>query len=78
MLHAKKLTLTIYAEVYEGLHKIIGPRNISKFIEELVRPHVILPNLDVAYTKMARDKDREKGAMEWAEITAKDMNSATE
>jgi predicted CopG family antitoxin len=37
----KKLTLTIDAEVYEGLRKFIGPRKISKFIEDLVRPHVV-------------------------------------
>jgi predicted CopG family antitoxin len=74
----KKLTLTVDAEVYEGLRKIIGPRKISKFIEDLVRPHVIRPNLDASYAKMARDKNRENDAIEWAEITVKDMNNATE
>jgi predicted CopG family antitoxin len=74
----KKLTLTVDAEVYEGLRKIIGPRKISKFIEDLVRPHVIRPNLDASYAKMARDKHRENGAIEWAEITVKDMSNATE
>ena len=29
----KKLTVTVDAEVYEGLHKNIGRRKISKFIE---------------------------------------------
>jgi predicted CopG family antitoxin len=74
----KKLTLTVDAEVYEGLRKIIGPRKISKFIEDLVRPHVVRPNLEAAYAKMARDKKREDEAMEWAEISFKDMNHATE
>ena len=37
----KKLTLTIDEAVYEGLHKEIGPRKISQFIEDLVRPHVL-------------------------------------
>lgn len=73
----KKLTLTVDAEVYDGLRKIIGPRKISKFIEDLVRPHVIRPNLDAAYAKMARDKNRENDAIEWSEITFKDMNNAT-
>lgn len=67
----KKLTVTIDEEVYKGLHKTIGPRKISKFIEELVRPHVIRPNLELAYAEMAKDKKREKEAMEWAEITFK-------
>jgi len=74
----KKLTLTVDAEVYEGLHKIIGPRKISKFIEDLVRPHVVRPNLEAAYAKMARDKKRENEAMDWAEITFEDLNNAAE
>ena len=57
----KKLTLTVDVEVYEGLRKIIGPRKISKFIEDLVRPHVVRPNLESAYAKMAKEK---KGKMQ--------------
>ena len=34
----KKLTITIDVEVYEGLYATVGPRHISHFIEELVRP----------------------------------------
>jgi hypothetical protein len=74
----KKLTLTVDVEVYEGLRKIIGPRKISKFIENLVRPHVVCPNLEAAYAKMARDKKREDAANEWAEVTFEDMNHAAE
>ena len=70
----KKLTVTVDEEVYNGLRKTIGPRKISKFIEELVRPHVIRPNLELAYAEMAKDKKREKEAMEWAEITFKDTD----
>jgi len=73
----KKLTITIDEGVYEGLHKTIGPRKISKFIQELVRPHVVRPNLDSAYADMARDKKREKEAMEWAEATFKDVAHET-
>ena len=69
----KKLTITVDAEVYEGLHKVIGPRKISKFVEGLVRPHVVRPNLESAYAQMARDKQREKEALEWAETTFKDI-----
>lgn len=69
----KKLTITIDEEVYEGLHKAIGPRKISKFVEGLVRPHVLRPNLELAYSKMSKDKKREAEALEWAEITFKDI-----
>ena len=72
----KKLILTVDAEVYEGLCKIVGPRKISRFIEGLVRPYVIRPNLDATYAKMAQDKDGENDALEWAEVTIKDVNNA--
>ncbi len=68
----KKLTITIDKEVYEGLHKTIGPRKISKFIEELAKPYVVRPNLESAYAEMAKDKKREKEALEWAEGTLND------
>jgi len=73
----KKLTITIDEEVYEGLHKTIGPRKISRYIQEIVRPHVVRPNLDSAYAEMARDKRREKDAEEWAEITFLDVANET-
>ena len=69
----KKLTITVDEEVYAGLHQIIGPRKISKFVQELVRPHVVRPNLESAYAQMASDKKREKEALEWAETTFKDI-----
>ena len=69
----KKLKVTVNAEVYEGLKKIIGPRKISKFIEDLVRPHVIHPNLEASYAEMAKDKKREKTALEWSEISLQDV-----
>ena len=69
----KKLTITVDEVVYEGLRKIIGPRKISKFVQELVRPYVVRPDLESAYAEMAKDKKREKEAMEWAEVTFKDI-----
>jgi predicted CopG family antitoxin len=69
----KKLTITVDEDVYEGLHKRIGRRKISKFVQELVRPYVIRPNLESAYAEMAKDKEREKEAAKWAEITFKDL-----
>ena len=73
----KKLTITVDEEVYDGLHETIGPRKISRFIQELVRPHVVRPNLEAAYAEMAKDKKREKEAAEWAEITFKDVAHET-
>ena len=33
----KKLTITVDEDVYEGLHRVIGRRHISEFIEEVKR-----------------------------------------
>ncbi len=68
----KKLTITIDEEVYRGLHNTIGLRRISRFIEELVRPHVTSQSLEAAYAEMAQDEDREAEALEWAEATIGD------
>jgi predicted CopG family antitoxin len=73
----KKLTITVDEEVYEGLYERIGRRKISKFVQELVRPYVVRPNLKSAYAEMARDKKREREATEWAEITFKDLAHET-
>lgn len=68
----KKLTVTIDEEVYEGLRTVIGPRKISRFIEELVRPHVLKEDMQSAYKEMAADQIRECEALDWAEGTIGD------
>jgi predicted CopG family antitoxin len=65
----KKLTVTIDEEVYKGLREVIGPRKISRFIEDLVRPHVTKKDIYAAYKEMAADEVRESEALEWAEAT---------
>jgi len=68
----KKLTITVDEKVYGGLYRVIGPRKISSFIEDLVRPHVLYPDLEAAYAQMAEEEEREAAALEWAEATIKD------
>ena len=63
----KKLTITIDEAIYEGLHNVIGRGRISKFLEDLARPHVINPTIEDAYMEMAYDSEREKEAMEWTD-----------
>ena len=69
----KKLTITIDERVYQGLHEVVGRRRISRFIEGLVRPHVIREPLESAYAEMAQDERREEEALEWAEATVGDV-----
>ena len=68
----KKLTITVDENVYRGLHRVVGRRRISKFIESLVRPHVLQDDLVAAYREMAEDEAREAEAQEWAEATVGD------
>jgi len=70
----KKLTITVDEKVYEGLHKVVGLRRISRFIEDLVRPYVLDPDLEAAYHKMAQDEVREANALEWSEATLRDVS----
>lgn len=70
----KKLTLTIDEEVYNGLHEVVGARRISRFIEDLVRPHVMQGDLYEAYRQMAADEVRESEAEHWAESVVGDVS----
>ena len=69
----KKLTITIDEGVYRALHRVVGRGSISRFIEDLVRPHVIDEDLDSAYREMAEDAAREAEAFHWAEGTISDF-----
>ena len=67
---SKKLTITIDESVYDGLYRVVGPRRISRFIEGLVRPHVL--DLDDAYAAMATDEEREADAAAWSDALVAD------
>ena len=73
----KKLTLTVSEDVYAGLHRLVGRRKISRFVENLVRPHVLKNELDSAYREMAADTAREAEALEWTEATCGDISGET-
>jgi predicted CopG family antitoxin len=66
------MTITLDEAVYEGLHRAIGRRRISQFIEDLVRPHVVDTSLDEGYRAMAADQAREAEAMQWCNALAGD------
>jgi hypothetical protein len=65
----KKLTITLDERVYDGLHRVVGRRRISRFIESLVRPHVVAEGLASAYRQMASDAAREADASDWVDGT---------
>lgn len=61
----KRMTITLDEAVYDGLHRTIGKRQMSQFIEDLLRPHVLDTSLDDGYRAMAADAARELEAHEW-------------
>lgn len=63
----KKLTITVDEAVYDGLYRVVGPRRISRFIEEMVRPYVIAVDLEAAYAALAADEAAEDEAAQWAD-----------
>jgi len=72
----KKLTITVDEKIYEGLHSLIGRGNISRFVEDSVRPYLekkrksrrpTEAEMIAGYQEMAADKEREKEALEWIE-----------
>jgi hypothetical protein len=69
----KRMTITLDEAVYDGLYRTIGKRQISQFIEDLLRPHVMDTALDEGYRAMAADTAREADAQEWSNALAKDM-----
>ncbi|MFZ4859155.1 MAG: addiction module antitoxin [Desulfuromonadaceae bacterium] len=62
----KKLTISLNELVYDELCRVIGRGNISKFIENLVKPQLKRNDLDAAYSEMAADSVRENEALEWS------------
>jgi predicted CopG family antitoxin len=70
----RKLTITVDAAVYDGLYRTVGPRRISQFIEDLVKPHVLDEDLFAAYAQMASDEAREADAEEWSDALITDVS----
>jgi hypothetical protein len=70
---AKKLTIMIDDEVYDGLEKAVGSNRIGRFLNELARSHVRRTELDADYEAMAADETREVEAHEWIEGLVQDI-----
>jgi len=62
----KKLTISLNELVYDELCRVIGRGNISRFIENLIKPELKANDLDSAYCEMAADSVREQDALEWS------------
>jgi predicted CopG family antitoxin len=75
----KKLTISVSDEVYEGLHRHVGRRRISRCLNDLAKRHVLDPRsgdywssasdeeLARGYAEAAKDEAAEREATEWIE-----------
>jgi hypothetical protein len=72
----KKLTITVDADVYDGLHSVIGRRRISRFLNDLARAHLVVQDLSPGYAAMAADEAREAEAADWGEGLIQDVAQA--
>jgi hypothetical protein len=70
---SKKLTITVDDDVYAGLYSRIGRRRISRFLNDLARPHVSVLDLEEGYKAMAADEEYEREALEWIEGVAAEI-----
>lgn len=73
----RKMTISIDETVYNGLMSVIGRRKVSKFLEDLARPHVVKESLAAGYAAMAADVEREREASEWCEALSGDGQNET-
>jgi hypothetical protein len=64
----RKLTIAMSGEVYRAMQARVGPREISRFIEDLVRPQVVAErSLEQEYLEAANDLSAERDTDEWIE-----------
>ena len=62
----KRMTISIDEDVYEALMRVVGRGKVSRFLEDLAKPHVMKDGLLSAYQEMASDTERERDALEWS------------
>ena len=63
----KKLTITVSDDVYDDLHRRVGRRKISRFIDRLARDHLQPQTLAEEYAEAAHDGKAEREALAWIE-----------
>ena len=70
----KKLTITLDEQVYEGLYAVVGRGDISRFIEDLVRPHVISADVSESRPHSRTQADIDAMREDWGKWYAANQN----
>ena len=71
----KKLTISLDEQVYEGLQSVVGQENISRFIEDLVRPHVIASDVSEPAAEYRTQADIDAMREDWGKWYAANPNA---
>ncbi len=64
----RKVTLMLDSDVYDGLRKMLGERNIGKGVSKMVRPYIDLNIIELGYKELASDKDRDDEGEDWIAV----------
>jgi len=64
---AKRLTVVVSDEVYDGLHRRVGRGRIGRFLDDLARPHVLGPQPGGSGWDEAAEQYRSAAAAERAD-----------
>jgi hypothetical protein len=68
----KRLTIILDAEVYQALYQVVGRGKISRYIEDLIRPHLLPETSAEPARPQAKPKVREAEALSWMEAALAD------
>lgn len=68
----RKITISVDDAVYRGLHAVIGRGRISRFLNDLARPHVSGSAMEEAYRQKGADEAAEREALAWSEALIAD------
>ena len=73
---SKRVNLYIHDEqLWSAFTHLVGKGNVSRWIENMIRPLVDKADLANAYKTMAQDREREEEAHEWVNGTAGDVGN---
>lgn len=73
---SKRVNLYIHDEqLWSAFTHLVGKGNVSKWIENMIRPLVDKADLANAYKVMAQDRQREEEADEWINGTSGDVGN---
>ncbi|MGH7812780.1 MAG: addiction module antitoxin [Candidatus Binataceae bacterium] len=77
----RKLTITVEDAVYRGLYRVVGRRNISRFLNDLARPAVVRDRVKSTAALRAKRRESEAELAHYVERmagTAQDLDVAFE